>query len=246
MKNIIVVAFCICAVSLFMILGFQNSVASIFVDCEKMVTNLPKTYSKGSELYYLSWIEHGEYSEKVASAKKYFEFSNKKESKIAEQLCVCEKDQVTKNYLTLSLFELEPEKFLKQTQSLLTEKDSSGLQPNIEATWVKAGKFEDKDVDFYFDWGKEAALLLLSKGDFSEKGVEILIQTANSFYSAEREDAAKIFALFEGIPKILLKQRERYDGENPFKDELNAVENWFAKNKGNIRWDAKKQKYFIN
>lgn len=215
-------------------------------NCEKKLTNLPSSYLKGSELYYLAWIEHGKYGEKEESARRFFELKNKKEIETAEKLCLCEKSQVTKNFLILSLFELKPDKYLKQTKALLYEKDSSGLQPDLEATWTKGGSFEGQEVDFYFDWGAESALKLIEKGHLSERGLELLFERANSFYPEHREKAQMVFNLFEGLPPIdLSKQRERYDGENPFKEQFQIIEKWFEKNKSKIYWNSAKQTYFV-
>lgn len=226
---------------------FQNRLTPVWVNCSNAVTKMPDSYSKDSELYYLAWIEHGSFGKKAEAARRLLELNEKKELEITEKLCQCQKEQVLKNMMMLNLFDLQPGKYLRQTQALVSDKDSSELGTGMEGTWVKAGEeFEGQEVDFYFDWGAESSLRLLRNGYLSDRGIEILIEVAGSFYSSERAKAQRQLDLFDGIPAVdVSKQRERYDGENPFDPELLKIKTWFAENRGNIYWNSERQRYFV-
>ncbi|MBL8182456.1 MAG: hypothetical protein JNL64_12690 [Blastocatellia bacterium] len=233
-------------------LAFVSALASLSaaqkprVSCDSKVTKEPSSYTRGSELYYLSWVEHGNYAEKGASARKLLEMNGKTNLEVAEKVAACQQIQVFRNMMTLVLFDLAADKYLKHTKILLDEDDRE-MNTDLEGTWVKTEReFEGEIVDFYFDWGSEAAVRLLSAGIYSKRGKDILIEQAHSYYLASRVKARKVFDLFEGIPNVdLTVQRKRFDEASPVADQLKVIDRWFDANSKVFRWNSERRKYSI-
>ena len=220
-----------------------DTAAEFSPKCDGSITRLPASYPKNSELYYFSWIEHGNFSEKASAARRLIDIEDKSEVEIADKIYRCQDSQVIRNMMTIVLFDINPEKFLSKTRHLLDESDRE--QGDLQGSWVKAGRdFNGEDVDFYFDWGAEGAVRLIRNGHYSKRAKEIAMQLAHSYYPADREKARQVIDLFDNVPDVNLTiQRERYDGPSPVAKQIKVVTEWFDRNEGRLEWDGSRRRY---
>ena len=226
-------------------------VEEYFPDCSKPVTGSPESYPKGSELYYLSWVEQGSFGPQGASANRLLEMENKSELKIAEKIYRCQDRQVIHNMMTLVLFDMAPQKYMGKAKSLLTETDDV-MKSDAKGSWVKAGEdFEGEEVDFYFWWSAEAAVRLLRQGSYNKQGIEMTLARVGSFYDYDRKTALNTLTLFDGLPDIDLSNPPKAADEYPYeqKDDpqwnqhIETLKKWFENNEKRISWDVATQRY---
>ncbi len=235
----------------FLLLAGCELKEELFPNCSGFVTASPETYEKGSELYYLSWVEHGTFGPKGESARRLLLMPNKKEVEFAEKIYRCQDRQVIKNMMALVLYDLSPEKYTSTATKLLTENDFE-MHADLEGSWVKAGEeFEGKEVDFYFDWGGEAGLRLLKNGKFSQVGAEMLVDRVSSSYAPHHAHAVELLSMFDELPSVDLsnppKRAEAYPYgrvRDPYWNEQIAILNkWFSENGSRISWDDGARRY---
>ena len=226
-------------------------VEEYFPDCSTPITGLPDSYPKGTELYYLSWVEHGTFGPKGASANRLLEMENKSELKIAEKIYRCQVRQVIHNMMTLVLFDMAPQKYMGKAKSLLTETDDV-MKSDAKGSWVKAGEdFEGEEVDFYFWWGAEAAVRLLKHGSYNKQGVEMTLARAGSLYEYDRKTALNTLSLFDGLPGVDLSNPPKAADKYPYEQkddphwnqQIETLKNWFETNEKRISWDVAAQRY---
>ncbi len=214
-----------------------------FPDCSKAVTDSPESYPKGSELYYLSWVEHGSFGPKGESARRLLLMDSKSEVSAAERIYKCEDRQVIKNMMALVLYDLAPARYLSTARRLLTE-DDYVMITDLEGSWVKAGEeFEGEEVDFYFDWGGEAALRLIRSGHYSKQAKDVVMQLAGSYYLQNRQRAKDVLLLFdESVPLDISKQAETIN-ESPNATQINALSKWIDDHADRFEWDQSAKRY---
>ena len=212
--------------------------------------NAPETYEKGSELYYLAWICHGEYPQRTAAAKRLLELSERREIEITRSIwgrehrrMLAKDDGLVRHILTLALFELQPDEYEDEAAALLTLKSS---EYGHEGTWMKTDDyFEGEQVDFYFDWGGEAALRLLRRGVLADNAFPILLQYAGSFYPDQREWAAEVLHCFDGIPDYSPSEQPLTYNEMPSqtREAIEQIRRWYDEHKDRLVWDQVTGRY---
>ncbi|MGB7201429.1 MAG: hypothetical protein WBD16_04075 [Pyrinomonadaceae bacterium] len=178
---------------------------------------------------------------------------NKSELLAAERIFKCEERQVIKNMMALVLYDLAPERYTSTAKKLLTE-DDYVMHTELEGSWVKAGEeFEGEEVDFYFDWGGEAALRLMKHGTFTKLGAEMITYRVGSLYPPYRSNSLNMLNLFDGLPAVDLssppKRADTYPYEqidDPYwNDQISILKKWFEENGNRIIWDEGDHRYRV-
>jgi len=202
----------------------------------------PSAYTKGTELYYLAWVDHGRYWQKAAAAKKLVELEGKKEYEVTERLWWRQRGLV-KNMLTLCLFDMRPTVHKKDVLRLVTLKDR---EFRTEGAWMKTDyEFDGEGVDFFFDWGGEAALRLARQGYADLPILNVIMGYACSFYPTERKKAKAVFDTFQGLPPYDPSPQPKTINEVPQKtqEQVGAIRTWLQDHFDTLEWSQEKRQY---
>jgi hypothetical protein len=198
------------------------------------VTKLPKAYAAGSEKYYLACVDHGTEGMAGMAAKKLLHRKGNVEETLTLQVRA-RKPDVVRDIMLLVLFRMNPEVYREKVDRLSRATYRSAFG------WVKTDEvFEGEYCDFYFDGPGEAALALLEHGYLSRQAIEILLESARSFYPADRRRAAAIFRTFDGIPPFDPSPQPKTINETPEKTraQTNAIERWLRENEHRLEWES--------
>jgi hypothetical protein len=206
------------------------------------ITNKPQDYPKGSEGYYLAWIDHGSFGQKGGAARALLDLEQSRQYDLTRAMWERESG-VIKQMLLLRLFEMRPSDHYKQVEALMTLKD---VEFETEGSWIKTDdEFEGEIVDFFFDWGEESGLRLISHGYLSDRAVEMLLGSANSFYPDERKRAKQVFDLFAGIPPYDPEPQPQTINDTPQirETQLKTIQQWLFENRAKLNWSSEKRVY---
>jgi hypothetical protein len=191
------------------------------------ITNKPQNYPKGSEEYYLAWIDHGNFGQKGGAAKALLNLEQRRQYDLTRAMWERESG-VIKQMLLLRLFEMRPSE--------------------TEGSWIKTHEeFEGETVDFFFDWAEESGLRLISHGHLSDRAVEMLLGSANSFYPDDRKRVKQVFDLFTGIPPYDPEPQPQTINDTPQirETQLKTIRQWLFENSAKLNWSSEKQVYVI-
>jgi len=216
------------------------------------VTRQPSKYPKGSEMYYLAWIDHGRSAQKAAAAYALSKLNRKTQYHKALLLRnrysdpidgILIYDGVIGDMLLLSLFDMAPEEQRLSAIALMNRKYDERFG------WVKTDDvFEGEVVDFYFDGPGEAALRLLSHGNISARAIEILLDYSRSFYLDDRIRAKDVFDLFPEMPAYDPYPQPTTINDLPeiTRQQISAIQEWLKRNIDMLRWSSSKRAYRIS
>lgn len=131
----------------------------------------PAAYSKGSELYYLAWIQHGSFGQRGGAARKLLSLPNRREYETTRRMRLLEQrrsslfgdhdgDQVIDHMLLIALFDLRPAEYHRDLADLARRAPHAA-----EDIWVKTDDmFDGELMDFRFNPAQEARIRLQNGG----------------------------------------------------------------------------------